>query len=151
MARFDSNDEQIKNFCRDLEYTNTWDIKTKNRQIKKVLKTASKKGSGNPGFPDYLNINETEKLLIMMEIKPSLAQHKSGDNSSFDPEKFAVDGIIWYLERFFQENLSTQELRDYFTSWKFVGIAVSGDIDDEYNHLISTILLTIIKLLSNLK
>lgn len=138
MVRFDSNDEQIKNFCRDLEYTNTWDIKTKNRQIKKVLKTASKKGSGNPGFPDYLNINETEKLLIMMEIKPSLAQHKSGDNSSFDPEKFAVDGIIWYLERFFQENLSTQELRDYFTSWKFVGIAVSGDIDDEYNHLIST-------------
>ena len=53
--------------------------------------------------------------------------------------KYAVDGIKWYLNFFTKKYLSNNSLVcEYFTDWKIVGIAFSGDINDIYNHRIST-------------
>ena len=53
--------------------------------------------------------------------------------------KYAVDGIKWYLNFFTKKYLSNNSLVcEYFTDWKIVGIEFSGDINDIYNHRIST-------------
>lgn len=138
MTRLDMNDEKVKNICRNLEYSYAWDVYPSDDIIKKILNTSSKSGSGNPGYPDFININPDEKILVLMEIKPTIAKHKSADGATQDSKEYAVDGIIWYLERFLNKNISNLAIQEYLMNWKFVGIAVSGDPANEYNHLIST-------------
>lgn len=70
-------------------------------------------------------------------MKPSISLHisKSGED---DPEKYAVDGARHYLKFFLQENLKDKKLKEYFSDWKFICLAISGEIGDDYNHRIST-------------
>jgi len=97
-------------------------------EVSTVLLTASKSGSSKPGWPDRIYVNKHEKLLVLVEEKPSVKDHD-------DPEisKGAISGIKWYLGRFLNENL-TEALRGTFDNWKIVGIAVSGDLSLEYQH-----------------
>ena len=97
-------------------------------EVAKVLSTASKSGNGNQGFPDRIYVNQHEKLLILVEEKPTVKEH---DNP--DKEKGAISGIKWYLSRFFNSNL-TKTLKGFFDNWKILGIAVSGDLLIEYQH-----------------
>jgi type I restriction-modification system DNA methylase subunit len=97
-------------------------------EVAAVLSTASKNGNGNQGFPDRIYVNQHEKLLILVEEKPTVKEH---DNS--DKEKGAISGIKWYLSRFFNSNLTVKS-RGFFDNWKILGIAVSGDLSLDYQH-----------------
>lgn len=140
MARKDKNDSQVYRYLLNLTYSNTWENYTDNKEINEVLSHASKNNKGNSGYPDAIYVNEEKKLLIIAEVKPSIAQHISQSGKE-DAEKFAVDGVLHYLKFFLKDNLKTQQLNSYFSLWKVVGLAISGDIEDDYNHRISCFLI----------
>ena len=57
------------------------------------MSKASKNNKGNVGIPDLLYVNESKKILIIMEIKPTIAEHIS------------KDGIKHYMNFFLNKNL----------------------------------------------
>jgi type I restriction-modification system DNA methylase subunit len=107
-----------------------WDdsLTTAPQEIRQVLATASKSDTGQPGYPDRVYVNKREKLMVLVEEKPSVKEH-------FLPEKQkgAVNGIKWYLGRFLNINLP-QKLKNYFDNWKILGIAASGNLSLEHLH-----------------
>jgi len=124
------------------DFSNKWETKkTRNTIISEILKKSSKKNNGERGEPDFLYVNESKKLLILVENKDGIKNHSSGKKNN--PIHFAVDGIIHYLSFFSKENLlkHTKIIQAYMEDWKIIGLAVSGDISDEYNHLVSTFIL----------
>ncbi len=137
MARKDKNDSLVYRHLLSLEYEFTWDDYTDNEYVKKVLSTASKRGTGKEGFPDAIYVNENQHLLILTENKPTISQHMSPMGKE-DPEKYAVDGIKHYLSFFLKNNFQANKIKEYFEHWKIVGLAISGDPTDDYNHRIST-------------
>jgi len=100
-------------------------------EIKLVLNKASKKENGNAGYPDRIYVNSFKKFLVLVEEKSSVKDH---DNPN--KEKGAINGVKWYLSRFFNSNLISQ-LKTFFDNWKILGIAVSGDLLSEYQHKFS--------------
>lgn len=100
-------------------------------ELNTVLKTASKKQNGRYGLPDRIYIDTKKRLLILVEEKPLLKDH---DNE--DIEKGAVSGIKWYLSRFFNKNLK-DNIKNFWDNWKILGIAVSGDLQQQYGHKFS--------------
>jgi len=140
MARKDKNDSLVYRYLLTLDYEKTWDNYTDNDQINFVLSKASKKGTGKGGFPDVIYVNDKNKLLILVEDKPSISQHISNVGKE-DPEKYAVDGIKHYLSFFVPDNIKQSKTKEYFSHWKIVGLAISGDPTDDYNHRISTFLI----------
>lgn len=65
-----------------------------NVKIDKLLKTASKKGSGK-GRPEFLITYKTNSdLLIVIECKSDVAKHESPNRDKFSD--FAVDGVLLY-------------------------------------------------------
>lgn len=97
-------------------------------ELKLVLSTASKKQNGNEGIPDRIFIDKAKKLLIIVEEKPFVKDH---DNP--DIEKGAVSGVKWYISRFLNVNLNDR-IKGFYDNWKILGIAVSGDLQQEYGH-----------------
>ena len=98
------------------------------KEVAHVLATASKRDTGKPGYPDRVYVNAHEKLLILVEEKPTVKEHNLPDK-----EKGAINGIKWYLDRFARVNLP-KALKDFFDEWKILGIAVSGDLSVAYQH-----------------
>lgn len=129
MTRKDKVDADILIALNNLDYTYQWNRAVSHGDINDILSTASKSGSGFTGYPDQIYLNEDKQLLILVEDKSNPADHESETGETNNPEKYAVDGILWYLKKFINKK---------FSNWKIVGIAVSGDINDSYNHLIST-------------
>ena len=115
--------------------------RSENDDVQTILSKSSKKCNGEKGEPDFIYINEKNKLLILMENKDDISQHKNKNGIS-QPVKYAVDGIIHYLSFFLHDNIPTQSLKDYFKDWNIVGLAVSGDLNDSYNHLITTYIIS---------
>lgn len=140
MARKDKNDSLVYRYLLTLDYENNWENYTENTCINDVLSKASKKRTGKEGIPDVIYVNEKYRLLILTEIKPTISQHISSHGKE-DPEKFAVDGIKHYLSFFLPNNFRSTKLKSYFEHWKIVGLAISGDITDDYNHRISNFLI----------
>ena len=103
--------------------------------VKDALSTASKKQNGNAGFPDRIYCNTSKKLLILVEEKANIKDH---DLQEID--KGAIAGVKWYLERFLNSNLGGKS-KKRFDTWKILGIAVSGDLSDEYGHKFDCFLL----------
>lgn len=65
-----------------------------NAKIDKLLKTASKKGSGK-GKPEFLiTYNRNADLLIVIECKAETTKHESPNRDKFS--EFAVDGALLY-------------------------------------------------------
>lgn len=119
-----------------------WEVKkTQNVFVSEILKKSSKKNNNQLGYPDFIYINESKKLLILIENKDSIKDHVSANHGN--PIKYAVDGIVHYLSFFLDDKLNKQKetVRNYLTDWKIIGIAVSGNILDEYNHLVSTFII----------
>ncbi len=141
MPRKDTNDSAVYRCLLKLNYDKVWDHYTSHEGINEVLSHSSKSNTGKAGFPDYIYVNEDVRLLIMAEIKSSISLHASAGKNR-NPEKYAVDGILHYLSFFLQRNIEKKALKDYFSEWKIIGIAVSGDIADEYNHRISNYMIT---------
>ena len=141
MARKDKNDVQILKHLSKLEYECEWENYTLNLEINQVLKKTSKNGLGNHGLPDFIYVNDIRKLLIVVEVKPTTSLHISQLGKE-NPSRYAVDGVKHYLSFFVKSALASVKLREYFSGWKIVGLAVSGNIHDEYSHRISTFIIT---------
>lgn len=115
--------------------------KTKNQHIQEVLKQASKSDSGNRGEPDLIYFNEHRKLLILIENKDLIKDHKSKNCNK--PQGYAVDGIKHYLNFFIKNNMEELSIatKKYFENFKILGIAFSGKIHESNNHLCDTFII----------
>ena len=133
-------DIDLFNFIKENKiYSKNWTVqKQDNKYIQEILDKTSKKGTGNYGYPDLIYVNENKKLLILVENKDQIKNHVSKNKDK--PVDFAVDGIKHYLSFFTNEKLSKEKetLKKYLKNWKIIGVAFSGDINDEYNHRLDT-------------
>lgn len=120
-------------------FDNTWEHEiTSDIDVAKALGRASKTRTGKPGKPDLIYVNRDKQILILVEVKSQVAQHQSANENS--PTHYAVDGVRHYLACFKQFRLRQIErgLAQVFESWAIFGVAVSGNIDLETDHRIST-------------
>lgn len=131
------------NYLKDKKaFSKEWEVKkTDNGVIQEVLDRSSKKDTENRGEPDLIYVNENKRLLILIENKDSIKDHESKEGQS--PINYAVDGIKHYLSFFCIKRLrvNKETTQEYLKDWKIIGIAVSGDINDKYNHLISSFII----------
>ncbi len=71
-------------------------------KIKKLLASASKRGTGQPGFPDFIGrFREHSDLLLVVECKSDLAKHESDNSDKW--EDYAVDGVLFYADHLAKE------------------------------------------------
>ncbi len=83
-----------------------------NAKIDKLLKTASKKGTGK-GRPEFIiTYNKNADLLIVIECKAEITKHESPNRDKF--AEFAVDGVLLYASYLSKE-------------FDVLAIAVSGE------------------------
>lgn len=99
------------------------------KEIDDALKTASKKGTGHVGFPEYVGV--VKDFIIVIEDKPKTDKHVLLDGSviSLDTNavvNYAVNGALFYAKH----------LAKNTTYKKIIAIGVSGD---EKKHKISPI------------
>ncbi len=100
------------------------------KEIDDALKTASKAGTGNPGYPEYCGV--VKDYVIVIEDKPVVANHVRYDENGVvskkvkDIQQFAVNGAVFYA----------QHIARLTSYCKIFAIAVSGD---EKRHRISPI------------
>lgn len=98
------------------------------KEIDEALKTASKKGTGNVGFPEYVGV--VKDYLLVIEDKASLSKHiKLDDKNCISVEvnavrDYAVNGALFYAKH----------LAKNTTYKKILAFGVSGD---ERKHKIS--------------
>ena len=125
-------------------FSKNWTVKKipTNDAIQECLDKSSKSENNERGEPDLIYLNENKRLLILIENKDLIKDHKSKDGKK--PKIYAVDGIKNYLSNFTKDKLSLRKetTQKYLKDWKIVGIAFSGDIHDQYNHLISTFIIS---------
>ena len=68
--------------------------------IKQALSTASKSGTGNNGYPEFIvHFDNARDMVILVECKAKRSDHerKESDNTP-NPKKYAVDGVLHYAE-----------------------------------------------------
>jgi type I restriction enzyme M protein len=98
------------------------------KEIDDALKTASKSGTGNVGFPEYVGV--VKDFIIVIENKADLLFHKKLDNKgnistkTKDIKDYAVNGALFY----------GHHLAKNTTYKKVIAIGISGD---EKRHKIS--------------
>ena len=98
------------------------------KEIDEALKTASKKGTGNAGFPEYVGI--VKDFLVVIEDKASINDHINRDKNDLIAEdqnsiiNYAVNGALFYGKHLSQNT----------TFKKIIAIGVSGN---EKNHRIT--------------
>ena len=98
------------------------------KEIDEALATASKKGTGNVGFPEYVGV--IKDFLVVIEDKASLNKHINRDENDLISEDvksttdYAVNGVLFY----------GKHLAKNTTYKKIIAIGVSGN---EKNHRIS--------------
>ena len=91
------------------------------KEIDEALKTASKKGTGNSGFPEYVGI--VKDFLIIIEDKPGLSKHinYTDDDLIADDTKsntdYAVNGAVFYA----------RHLADKVSYKKIIAVGISGN------------------------
>ena len=80
--------------------------KSDNPIIDKLLKTASKKGTGK-GYPEFIiSFKENSELLIVVECKADVTKHESKNRVKYS--EYAVDGVLLYasyLSKSFDDKL----------------------------------------------
>ena len=148
MAKKRKNEAQVDidlfNFISTTKkYSHKWSTKkSSNKYVQEVLDISSKKGTGQRGEPDLIYVNDRKHLLILVENKDSIKDHTSKNENK--PISYAVDGIKHYLSFFTPDKLQAQKatLNKHFENWSIIGLAFSGDINDEYNHLITSFVIT---------
>ncbi len=90
--------------------------KSDNPKINKLLKTASKKGTGT-GRPEFIvTYNENSEFLTVVECKADIGKHESQTKDRFS--EFAVDGVLLYSSYLSKE-------------FDVLAIAVSGEKEKE--------------------
>lgn len=100
------------------------------KEISEALKTASKKGTGNTGFPEYTCV--VKDYLLVIEDKADLSKHvKRDDSSNISKEitaitDYAVNGAVFY----------GKHLAEHTSYKKVIAIGISGN---QKKHLISPV------------
>ena len=100
------------------------------KEIDIALKTASKNGKGNIGFPEFVAV--VKDFIIVIEDKADISMHQNRDNENvllMDESSrinYAVNGAIWY----------GQHLAKNTSYKKVIAIGVSGN---EKNHKITPV------------
>ena len=90
--------------------------KSENKRIEKLLKNASKQGSGT-GKPEFIiTFDEIPDLVIVIECKADVKKHESKNIDK--PKDYAVDGVLLYSEYLAKE-------------FDVISIAVSGQKKSE--------------------
>jgi len=92
-----------------------------NKNISKLLKKASKSGSGKSGYPEFIiSFKNKPDEIVVIECKASVLNHESSNIEKYseNPNKYAVDGVLWYSS--FLKN-----------EYNVTAIAVSGENDKE--------------------
>ncbi len=85
-------------------------------KIDKLLKTASKKGSGK-GYPEFIiSYDKNPNLLIVIECKADIKKHESENKDKYSD--FAVDGVLLYASYLSKD-------------FDVLAIAVSGENEQE--------------------
>lgn len=98
------------------------------KEIDEALKTASKRGTGKVGFPEYVGV--VKDFIIVIEDKPKLENHVKYDSNKLisletkDVVEFAVNGALFYAKHLIQNT----------TYKKVFALGVSGN---EKNHRIT--------------
>ncbi len=123
-----------------LDYENEWQEYSNNSHVNEILSHASKRNTDKEGYPDFIYVNENKKIIILIELKTSMAQH----------EKEAIPQIQHYL-KFFNTRLTpisnvSNDYNDalkYLSDWNILGIAISGDVNLEFGFKIDTFYLNI--------
>jgi type I restriction enzyme M protein len=83
-----------QHFSKFLNKINIEEQSSDNPKIDKLLKTASKKGSGK-GYPEFIISYKTNPdLLIVIECKADIRKHESKNRDKYS--EFAVDGALLY-------------------------------------------------------
>ncbi|RXJ67682.1 type II restriction endonuclease subunit M [Halarcobacter ebronensis] len=125
------------------EFSKSWiPKKTKNKHIQEILSKATKaETEDNRGEPDLIYLNEEKKLLILIENKDKIKDHKSKNGDK--PKDYAIDGIKHYLKFFLKNKITNlnETTQKVIKEFKIIGIAFSGDINDNLNHLINTFII----------
>ena len=92
--------------------------RTNHKIIRELLKSASKKGTGKSGFPEFIiTFPSIMDLVMVVECKPDTKSHQSKKNEE-DPERYAVDGVLHYSKHLKQD-------------FNVIAIAVSGESEDK--------------------
>lgn len=91
------------------------------KEINEALKTASKKGNGNVGFPEYIGV--VKDYLLVIEDKASLSKHiKLNDKNLISLEvsavkDYAVNGALFYANH----------LAKHTSYKKIIAFGIAGD------------------------
>ncbi len=94
-----ANERKTENIVRNhfQKYSDIIDIEEQKSdiiKIDKLLKTASKKGSGK-GYPEFIiSYKKNPNLLIVIECKADIKKHESKNKDKYSD--FAVDGVLLY-------------------------------------------------------
>jgi type I restriction-modification system DNA methylase subunit len=75
-----------------------WAKKTSNANINALLSIASKAGSGNPGYPEYIIYDSIKSIVVVIEDKRDTKYHIHKE-MSLKVDKFAVNGALWYASK----------------------------------------------------
>ena len=107
-----ANERKTEKLTRDIlklaKYTedefNIEEQQSDDPKIKELLANASKSGTGNAGYPEFI-ITKKEpdgnNLIIIIECKADITKHQSEDGDN--PKDYAVDGALHYAEHLFSE------------------------------------------------
>ena len=116
------NERITENFVRDLLRKHSYyDIdnqiiieeqKSQDKRIQQLLKTASKSGSGNGGYPEFIiSWLSDPNFILVVECKADTKNHESTLRDN--PKDYAVDGVLHYAKFLSKE-------------YNVIAIAVSG-------------------------
>ena len=73
--------------------------RTNHRIIKNLLKSASKRGTEQSGYPEFIiTFPSILDSVILIECKSEVTNHRSKDTENENPEKYAVDGALHYAK-----------------------------------------------------
>jgi type I restriction enzyme M protein len=95
MANERKTEEIVRShFKRFLDVIHIAEQQSENAQIAKLLKTASKKGTGR-GYPEFIiTFKSNPNLIVVVECKANLQKHESLTKDQFSD--YAVDGALLY-------------------------------------------------------
>lgn len=73
--------------------------RTNHKIIKELLKSASKRGTEQSGYPEFIiTFPSILNSVIIIECKSEVSNHRSKDTENANPEKYAVDGATHYAK-----------------------------------------------------
>lgn len=96
-------DGNFNNINKDVS---VWAKKAENAVIHKILSNASKKQTGNQGYPEFIIYDEHHEIVIVIENKKDCKYHIYEKDIGQKISEYAVNGALWYAS-FLKEKYNT--------------------------------------------